>query len=93
MTESASTRDDSELSYARGDAAPPLLIETIGATLARITERHGDRMALIDAPTGASGPTPSSAVTSSRSPPDCADSASPQEIGSVCGRPTGPNGC
>ncbi|MEN2513071.1 AMP-binding protein [Gordonia polyisoprenivorans] len=53
MTESASTRDDSELSYARGDAAPPLLIETIGATLARITERHGDRMALIDAPTGA----------------------------------------
>ncbi|MGV9824115.1 AMP-binding protein [Gordonia sp. NPDC003429] len=41
-----------ELSYARGESDPPLLTETIGATLSRTTEAFGDNIALIDAPTG-----------------------------------------
>ncbi|MGC5249067.1 AMP-binding protein [Gordonia sp. DT219] len=39
-----------ELSYAQGEFEPQLLTGTIGATLASITARHGDRIALIDAP-------------------------------------------
>lgn len=38
--------------YARGDVTPPLLDETIGATLARTTAAHPDAVALIDAPAG-----------------------------------------
>ena len=40
-----------ELSYARGEDSPPLLTETIGATLARTTESFPDNLALVDAPT------------------------------------------
>ncbi|MEP9393979.1 AMP-binding protein [Gordonia sp. VNQ95] len=42
----------SELAYAHGESEPALLTETIGQTLARITADHGDRIALIDAPSG-----------------------------------------
>ncbi|GAC82634.1 AMP-binding protein [Gordonia paraffinivorans] len=40
------------LAHTRGPDTPPLLEETIGATLARTVEQYGDRIALIDAAAG-----------------------------------------
>ena len=53
MTDSIS--DDpppAALSYASGTGDLPLLGDTIGPNLARAVERHGDREALVDVPSG-----------------------------------------
>ena len=39
-------------SYAAGETTPPLLEETIGANLERITREHGEREALVEVATG-----------------------------------------
>jgi fatty-acyl-CoA synthase len=41
-----------EMSYARGPQTPALLNETIGQNLANTVDRFGDRLALVDVPTG-----------------------------------------
>ncbi len=52
MTENTENTLDPTLSHTRGEPAPPLLTDTIGANLAATTERFGDRDALADVEQG-----------------------------------------
>lgn len=51
-TENTENTLDPTLSHTRGEPAPPLLTDTIGANLAATTERFGDRDALVDVEQG-----------------------------------------
>jgi hypothetical protein len=67
IAENADTGESTEMSRAVGSCEVPLLEETIGANLDRISDLWPDGDALVEHWTAGAGPTAGSAWTSSRS--------------------------